>query len=585
VISGDADPSKNSLATGTLTFSDIQNRSSHDAHSGGFSGGATTGDGGTNYSTHGPSSGKNAGGAAPMLSQDDSGSDSAMTRSGIGAGTINVTDSAHSSQDIASLNRDTSSANHAVAKTPDVNILLNNQTDTMAAASAAGEAVSRRLGDYASTKEKEADDTVAAAAWAEGGSNRAMMQAAGAALVTGLGGGDAIAGTAGAGVASIAAGKLNNLNSAIADPGPSGNASVNETLGNIVANVIATGAGAVVGGDAGAFSAHRVDRFNRQLHPDEKKWINDQESAYAKRYGLTSEQAHHELTTQANLQVQNGSPGQWNQRASDFLSQAHGMLPADGNSGPGYMLYATPAQKAEPSIYARYYPNGERLNQPAAGDVVNSANRDALNRAAYSKATTSAAALAGGIVIAGPIAVLPGTPIFSVGGALGSGAWASPTGTGVISAGISAASQYYQTGTLNWVEVAIAAISGGIGAHGGLGWNVFINSAGGAAGAAINNEVYGKSDSILVGGAISGAGSVIGYGAGKILDVGFGGFLKPTINGNSSWADVGKWAGPSGLNLYGPNNWSTIRSSARDGIGGEAATSLINNLKYELEQE
>jgi filamentous hemagglutinin len=186
-----------------------------------------------------------------------------------------VTDSAYPPQDIASLNRDTSDANGTVTKTPDVNALLNNQTDMMAAASAAGEAVSRRIGDYASTKEKEAGDTVAAAAWAEGGPNRAMMQAAGAALMSGLGGGNTIASAAGAGVASIAADKLNDLSGAIADSGPTGNANIDDALGNIVTNVIATGAGAAVGRHAGAFSAYRVDRFNRELHPQEKKAIKD----------------------------------------------------------------------------------------------------------------------------------------------------------------------------------------------------------------------------------------------------------------------------------------------------------------------
>lgn len=38
-IASTATPDKNSLTTGTLTFSDIQNQSSYDAHSGGFSGG------------------------------------------------------------------------------------------------------------------------------------------------------------------------------------------------------------------------------------------------------------------------------------------------------------------------------------------------------------------------------------------------------------------------------------------------------------------------------------------------------------------------------------------------------------------
>jgi hypothetical protein len=70
----------------------FQIHSNYNAHPGGFSAGATTGDGGANYGTHGNTSGKNTGGVAPMLSQDDNGNDSAITRSGVSAGTLNVYD-------------------------------------------------------------------------------------------------------------------------------------------------------------------------------------------------------------------------------------------------------------------------------------------------------------------------------------------------------------------------------------------------------------------------------------------------------------------------------------------------------------
>jgi filamentous hemagglutinin len=161
-----------------------------------------------------------------------------------------------------------------VNKTPDLNHLLDKQSDTMAAASAAGEAVARRIGDYADAQAKATGDP----AWAEGGHSRAEMQAAGAALIGGLGGGVASAAgsVAGAGLASLAAGQLNTLSDSIASSSPTGNADMDRTLGNIVANVIATGAGAAVGGgDAGAFAGYNVDRFNRQLHPEEKKVIKD----------------------------------------------------------------------------------------------------------------------------------------------------------------------------------------------------------------------------------------------------------------------------------------------------------------------
>ncbi|WP_244131037.1 hypothetical protein [Burkholderia gladioli] len=208
-----------------------------------------------------------------MLGQNDSGSDRATTKSGVSAGTVTIRDSVSQKQDVASLNRDTTNTNGPVSKLPDMQNLLSNQADMMAAASAAGEAVSRRIGDYADKMMKEAaanGDKAGVDAWKEGGANRALMQGAGAALVTGLAGGNAVGGAAGAAIASIASGKLNELSSAIAGSDPTGNANMNQALGNIVANALATGAGGGVGGESGAFSGYNVDRFNRQLHPEEK---------------------------------------------------------------------------------------------------------------------------------------------------------------------------------------------------------------------------------------------------------------------------------------------------------------------------
>ncbi|CAM2166543.1 tRNA nuclease CdiA-2 [Burkholderia latens] len=304
LIASDADVSKNSLTTGSLSFSDIQNQSHYDASSSGFSAGATTGDGGMNYSTHGSTSGKNAGGAAPMLGQSDSGSDSATTKSGVSAGAVTITDPVNQKQDLASLNRDTTNTNGTVVKLPDMQNLLSNQADMMAAASAAGEAVSRRIGDYADKMKEQAQrngDQAGVDAWKEGGANRALMQGAGAALVTGLAGGNAVGGAAGAAIASIASGKLNDLSSAIAGSDPTGNTNMNQALGNIVANALATGAGAAVGGESGAFSGYNVDRFNRQLHPDERQWTKDKAKDFAKFYeektgkALTAEQAQNML--------------------------------------------------------------------------------------------------------------------------------------------------------------------------------------------------------------------------------------------------------------------------------------------------
>ncbi|SIT45089.1 Filamentous haemagglutinin family outer membrane protein [Paraburkholderia piptadeniae] len=282
-IASDADASKNTLTTGTLTWSDVENHSEYSAHNAGISAGAGVGDGGNNYATHGPTSGKNTGGALPVFA-NDSGRESATTRSGISAGTVNVTDGAHQTQDIASLNRDTSATNGTVAKTPDLNNVLANQSDLMDATTAAGEAVARRIGDIADSQQKAAQAQADAAkragdmdaynkyqaeadSWGEGGSNRIALHVAGGALTGGLSGMSAIGGAVGAGVAAKMAGQLDELahtfsNGQDIDPGLA--------AGNLATNIVAGTVGGLVGGGAGAVTAANVDRYNRQLRPQEK---------------------------------------------------------------------------------------------------------------------------------------------------------------------------------------------------------------------------------------------------------------------------------------------------------------------------
>uniref|UniRef100_UPI00163F86E0 hemagglutinin repeat-containing protein n=1 Tax=Burkholderia gladioli TaxID=28095 RepID=UPI00163F86E0 len=328
LIASDADASRNSLTTGSLSFSDIQNQSHYDASSSGFSAGATTGDGGMNYSTHGNTSGKNTGGAAPMLGQNDSGSESATTKSGVSAGTVTITDSANQKQNVASLNRDTTNTNGTVSKLPDVQNLLSNQADVMAAASAAGEAVSRRIGDYADKMMKEAasnGDKAGVDAWKEGGANRALMQGAGAALVTGLAGGNTVGGAAGAAIASIASGKLNELSGAIADSDPTGDVNMNQALGNIVANALATGAGAAVGGESGAFSGYNVDRFNRQLHTEEK--------ALAKQLAEKSKGEYTQAQIEDQMRIMGVSDARDGAVAPGTSEELNGRAPSDPSAG------------------------------------------------------------------------------------------------------------------------------------------------------------------------------------------------------------------------------------------------------------
>ncbi|WP_423392498.1 hemagglutinin repeat-containing protein [Burkholderia sp. LMG 21824] len=271
VIASTADASKNTLTTGTLSTSDIGNHSSYSADSSGFSAGAGVGVTGKAIGT-GSVSG--SGGVTPMISQSDSGSENATTRSGVSAGTINITNPAGQTQDLANLNRDTSNLNGTVSKTPDVQNLLDKQSDLMNAGQAAGQVVAQGIGAYSDMKQKQAQseadaaklagDTTAQAAyqaeadsWAEGGTNRVLMHTAGGAFLAGMGGGNAFAGAAGAGLSSAVAGKLNSLADAVGD-------STGSLLaGNVLSNVLAGAGGSLIGGTSGAFTASNADLYNR----------------------------------------------------------------------------------------------------------------------------------------------------------------------------------------------------------------------------------------------------------------------------------------------------------------------------------
>ncbi|WP_080405590.1 hemagglutinin repeat-containing protein [Burkholderia ubonensis] len=323
-ISSTADPSKNTLTTGSLTYRDIENHSTYNADSSGLSAGAGVG---VTGKAIGPGSVSGSGGVTPMISQSDSGNEHAITRSGVSAGAINITNAAGQTQDMANLNRDTSNLNGSVSKTPDVQHLLDQQADLMNATQAAGQVVAQGIGAYADTKQKEAQraadaakasgDTTAQAAyqaeadsWAEGGTNRVLMHTAGGALLAGLGGGNALAGAAGAGLSSAFAGKLNSLADAVGD----GTGSM--LAGNVLSNVLAGAGGALIGGTSGAFTASNADLYNRsQCNVDGKcstgSELIDKGWKYAKEFGNAALDLvpGHKMADQAQAAFSNGNVG------------------------------------------------------------------------------------------------------------------------------------------------------------------------------------------------------------------------------------------------------------------------------------
>ncbi|WP_250527496.1 hemagglutinin repeat-containing protein, partial [Caballeronia sp. GAWG2-1] len=418
VISSTADASKNSLTTGTLTYSDIQNQSHYDANSNGISAGV--GVGVTGKAT-GPGSVSGSGGATPMISQNESGDSSATTRSAVSAGTIDITNASGQTQDVAGLSRDTTNTNGTVAKTPDVSAILNQQADTMQAAQAAGQVVAQGIGAYADMKRDEAVDAVDAAAksddpqalaaaladyadWREGGDSRAILQAGGGALIGGLGGGafSAFGGAAGAAISS----KLADQTKAAADAvtGATGSS----LMGNLAGNILSGLAGAAVGGTAGAAMGSNVNLYNQGNDKDAAAKDSRVKAVIAQALGNPPDFNAISLGTLIDQFVglmKSGAQAKMSESPADLMAQgaANGLNAIVGTGGgkppaasPGVVLADSTAANAVPGTPG-YVPGNAIFNGSNNGESGNNSLLDpkAETHVLYGDGPTSGGHLSG----------------------------------------------------------------------------------------------------------------------------------------------------------------------------------------------
>jgi filamentous hemagglutinin len=220
---------RNSVATGTLTFSDIQNRDSTQAS--GVSLGVNVGKN-QNGSTFSPS-------LAPGIGQV-SGSQGSVTRSGISAGALIVADE-QAGQPVAHLNRDVTTGKDtagALAKAWTGAQALDEVGAQMQITSAAMPRLAKEIGDYAARKVEELKgNPEEAAKWAEGGIYRVAAHA----VLGALGGG--LEGALGAGSSAAAAPIIAK---AIKDAG------LPEGAREAAITAVGAALGAVAGGTAGA---------------------------------------------------------------------------------------------------------------------------------------------------------------------------------------------------------------------------------------------------------------------------------------------------------------------------------------------
>ncbi|WP_257620633.1 hemagglutinin repeat-containing protein [Janthinobacterium sp. NKUCC08_JDC] len=264
---------KNSLITGTLTTSELQNKDEHSASGFSLSGSVSgkMGDQSTAKTTESKDAAKmksNPGGSAGIGSV--SGSQSSTTGSGISGGTILITDAEKqqaltgktATEMLAELNRDVSSekdSSGALNKAWDGKKLEKETQAQMAITAAFGSMAAKEIGDYADKKMKDARDVgdlAEAAKWEEGGVYRVAAHTAAGALAGGVGG------ALGAGASAAAMPKIGEMIDGMDLPEP-----VKQALGAAAATSI----GVAAGGGAGAATAFNTDVNNRMLHPGDRK--------------------------------------------------------------------------------------------------------------------------------------------------------------------------------------------------------------------------------------------------------------------------------------------------------------------------
>ena len=408
------DASKNSFQTGgALTMSDLQNMSQSSGSS--YSVGGNVSLGYTTPNDPNPSWNPKEGqapvppGGSPGIGSYSGNNQNSTTKSGISgiAGDQSVRTG------------DASSAGTLIKDWNTQTIIQNVQAQAQLTQQF-NQNVAREIGTYASKQARDLRDQASnesdpdkkqalldeAAKWDEDGKYRVAAHM-GAGLLSG-----GVAGALGAGASAALMPKIGDAIAALGLPTP-----VAQALGVATAAAI----GGVVGGTVGAASASSIDINNRQLHPTEIQWIKNNARRFADQQGISEAEAETRLSQQAYRQVQFGSGGSEDAASRAFLRTAGNQLlpadPLDLSAGPGYMFYATPAQRADATMYlssAAYnidFYNRNGLQIPSQNQIQTAALTDAQSRYYLNNATKTAAGASAAFALVG---LAPSTLIWAL---------------------------------------------------------------------------------------------------------------------------------------------------------------------------
>ncbi|WP_232240980.1 hemagglutinin repeat-containing protein [Serratia plymuthica] len=251
VIASTADVIHNQLSTDTLGWTSIENEANYSASSKGISAG---------FSSEEDKNGDrvNSGGILPNIGVSSSGDAAGTTQSAIVGGALTIRDTANQTQDVNDLSRDTEHANGSIGKIFDKQKVEEQQE----LAAVFGQMANQYAGDIGVSM-----------GWGADSKEKAAVHGVIGAIQASLGGGSVLAGGL-AGLGSEAFGQL--VHNYLTE-----NTTLDAKEKAAITQWAAAVGGAAVGGvvagrtgaSSGAAAALDAERYNRQLHPDERTEI------------------------------------------------------------------------------------------------------------------------------------------------------------------------------------------------------------------------------------------------------------------------------------------------------------------------
>ncbi|MHA6883106.1 hypothetical protein [Ralstonia pseudosolanacearum] len=149
------------------------------------------------------------------------------------------------------------------------------------------------------------------------------------------------------GLSALAAPKLDELARSVASNAGTDNAGLNEAIGNVAANIAAGGLGFAVGGGSGAATAANTDRFNRQLHDDDKAKARKMAAASKGRYTVEQIEDQMRLSDLVDMNgkvIESGKADQINAATTKITDDGAKWEPLPGTT---YITQALPKADAE----------------------------------------------------------------------------------------------------------------------------------------------------------------------------------------------------------------------------------------------